>query len=413
MSAVDPPRRGERLLLAGVAALLLLSPWHELIVRLWKPLGAWDEAVLAALLGALAWRGRGAWRPCRFLAPALALAAAALVSALAHGGPAWPLRAWVPFLVAGVAAAQLPRSRVRPLLSALLVTAALAMLCGVVTFLVFRAIGGGLNLRPDLPPHLPGALVYPYYCGAVPRSGHLVGPFMNDLYFGLWVAGVLGLLAGWRPVAPGWGAWSHAGLAALGLASLAWTYSRSAYLALAAVALFLALRVSPRVLIGLALAGLVALPLLRGPDLARFRAVADPAAAFPGRWDVMRRAAATLAGGPFLGLGPGAVRLADTQFAKVVVETGWPGAVALGWLLVAWLGPALSHLAGPPDEEGRRLHVGLSAFVLALLVGGLSGEILEVPQVALPLWILAGLRETLEGPPGEGAPAARREPPGS
>lgn len=369
----------ERALVGGVAVLLLGTPWHELIVALWRPLGAWDELVLVFLAGALALGGRQAWPKCPFLPPVVALAAASALSAAVHGGSLWPLRAWLPYTVAGVAACALPRRAVRPLLLGLLATGALAALYGLVTFLALKAVGGGPHLRPPLPSWMPEALVFPYYSGAVPRSGHLVGPFMNDLYFGLWLAGMLGLVAAWRPRELG-----RAGLAGLGallLLALAWAYSRSGYLALLVVVAFLGIRVSPRLLLVPVVAALLALPFLNPTEVWRLRHAATPSVGSPGRLAMVQAAAETLAHGAFLGSGPGTVRLADTQFAKIVVETGWPGALALAWLLVVLL-----RRPGAGD-----LATGLVAFVLALLVGGLSGEILEVPQVALSFWIVAGL----------------------
>lgn len=371
----------ERVLVGGVALLLLGTPWHELIVALWRPLGAWDEAVLLVLALALALGGRQGWPRCPFLVPVAVLAGAAVVSAVAHGGSLWSLRAWLPYTVAGAAACALPRRAVRPLLLGLLATGALAALYGLGTFLALKLVGGGHLARPPLPAWMPSALVFPYYSGAVPRSGHLVGPFMNDLYFGLWLAGLLGLLAGWRPRELG-----RAGLAGLGLLllmALVWAYSRSGYLSLLVVVAFLAAQVSPRLLLVPLLAGLLALPFLNETEVWRLRNAANPSVGSPGRLAMMQSAAATLAGGPFLGRGPGTIRLADTQFAKIVVETGWPGALALAWLLVVLVRPAWR----PTDALGT----GLAAFVLALLVGGVSGEIFEVPQVALSLWILAGL----------------------
>lgn len=365
--------------MGGVALLLLGTPWHELIVALWRPLGAWDEIVLVLLAGTLVLGGRQAWPKCPFLPPVVALVGASALSAAVNGGSLWALRAWLPYTIAGVAACALPRRALRPLLLGLLATGALAAAYGLVTFLALKAIGGGPHLRPPVPPWIPEALVFPYYSGAVPRSGHLVGPFMNDLYFGLWLAGLLGLLAAWRPPEL-----KRAGLAWVGallLLALVWAYSRSGYLSLLVVVAFLATRVSPKLLLVPLLAALLALPFLNPTEVWRLRYAATPSVGSPGRLAMVQAAAATLAEGPFLGSGPGTVRLADTQFAKIVVETGWPGALALGWLLVVLL----------VRPRGGSLATGLTAFVLALLVGGLSGEILEVPQVALSLWIAAGL----------------------
>src|SRR5690606_6853654 len=144
--------------------------------------------------GTLAARGRRGWRPCPFLAPVLALVAAAVLS----GGSLASLRHWLPYVVAGVAACQVRPEAARSMLAPLLGVAAAACAYGLVTFGAFRLVGGRLNFRPPLD-DMPLALVYPYYSGAVPRSGHLVGPFMNDLYFGVWVAALTGLLLGWRP----------------------------------------------------------------------------------------------------------------------------------------------------------------------------------------------------------------------
>ena len=383
----------DRLLTLGVGLLLLGTPWHELVVHLWKPLGAWDEAVLLGLLVLLAVRGRRAWKPCPFLPPLLALAAASLLSAGAHGSSAWPLRAWVPYAVAGLAACQLPRAQARLMVRCLLVMGALAALYGIVTFLAFHLAGGALRYRPPLD-GMPLALVYPYYSGAVPRSAHLVGPFMNDVYFGVWSAALVGLLlavAGQE----GWRRGSILSGLLLGLAT-AWSLSRSAWLALGAVLGYLGLRRDPRFLLLLVPALVAAVPMATGFDRLRFLAPTSGPAWSPGRFAMATRALDTLAAGSLLGAGPGAVRLADTQFAKVVIETGWAGALALAWLLVALVRPAW----GPARGEV----LGLSAAILALLVLGFSGELFEVPQVALTLWILAGLREALQ--PGPSAPPA-------
>lgn len=351
----------------GLAALVLLSPWHELIVRLWRPLGAWDDLLLIALGAAALPRARKA----PLAAPLALLWGLSFLSCAWHGGHWLALRNLLPFTLAGLAANQLSPEQARKLVRWMLGNAVLAAVYGLLTYAAFRGLGGHENYRPQLESPFWNAVLYPYVCGTYPRGWRLVGAFLNDNYMGAYLAAMVCLgLAGHQRL------WASCVL----LVAWAGTFSRAATAGLGAGLVFLALRWRPRLLLVLPLAALLCLPLLTRRDAYRFL---HPFRTEGGRIQSLVMARDVLVRPALLGEGPGTRGLADMQYAKIAYELGWAGVltflVLLRVLLRAWSGP-LSPLAA-----------GTGAALVAVAVAGCGGEVLEVPQTAILFWTCAGL----------------------
>lgn len=283
--------------------LLVVSPWHEFLVLFDKRLGAWDDLVLALLgLWALATR--------KFPRPLLVIWAVTLLSALLNAS-AWPtLRAFLPYSLALPAATMLrSRKEVLQLCRWWLYSATLAVLYSLASYLTFRAMGGGYNLRPNAWSLWERALLLPYNCGIYPRGWRLCGTFLNDNYFGAWCGALFCLALALRQrllILPFLLAW-------------AWTFSRSAMIGLALGLLVLAWRLTPRVLWLVPLAIVLSWPFLSQRDLVRLR---HPLATEGGRLHSIQMSLAVLGQGSLLGRGPGSRGLADMQYAKIAYELG-------------------------------------------------------------------------------------------
>lgn len=257
-----------------------------------------------------------------------------------------------------------------------------ALLC----FACFRAVGGEHRVRP--PVSVPGlsGLLWPYYETHYREGAHLVGVFLNDNLFGVWAVALfaLSLVLSRAEREPGVRGLLALGAGLLGLAAL-WTYSRSACLAATGVLLYLSLRWSPRVLLVLLLIPLPYLGYATWLDRLRFLHPTD-AIVFPAeRLEQYRRALSGLASGSCWGLGPGSGGLVDAQWAQIPLELGWAGVAAYVWLFCWMLRPT----------PATPLALGLRAAILALSLGGIGTDLLESPHMAMTLFGLAGVLETL------------------
>lgn len=374
-----------RLLKICLALLLALSPWHEFLVLAWRPLGAWDDLVLLALLALLVAARR--WPRSGLTYPLATLWAIVIVSCLVNSTGWRSLRLFLPYSVAALGATQLrSRQDVMDLCRLTLLSATLASLYSIASYLAFRAVGGAYNWRPPVDAPWLDWLLYPYYCGIYPRGWRLCGTFLNDNYFGAWCAALLCLAL----------ALYQQRLARLSMVPLllswAWTYSRAAVLALLAGLAVLAMRLTPKILFFVPLAVLCSLPFLTTKDLYRFR---HPMATEGGRVHSMAVAVEVLRGGSLLGRGPGSRGLADMQYAKIAYELGWLGSLTCAWL--AWA--ILSGLLRRETGQEALLKTGLGSAVLCVAAAGVGGEVLEVPQTALFFWTVSGMLVRLEQPP--------------
>ncbi|MBI3926572.1 MAG: hypothetical protein HY319_13610 [Armatimonadetes bacterium] len=391
---MDPEQRKNLWLLLLVGGLVLGTVWHELLVD-WVPaLGAWDEAVLLGMVLVLVFFRRV---PCRTVSLGLPLAAYASIafgSAVWNGLPLGLLRHTLIYMIAALAASQLERETVRRLLRVLVLVGAAAASYGIVSFVCFRILTGGDPTRPALSNPVEVFLLYPYYNGAYPRGWRLVGTFFNDNYFGVWCVALaaLGLML----------LRQERGRARLGLGlasallfcASCWTYSRSATLALVAASVYLAWRLSRKVLVVLGLTVLVSVPWMTWRDSHRYTHLTETAG---GRLQSVQRAVDTLTGpSMLLGHGPGSRGLADVQYAKTAYELGWLGLLGLAWLLACALRPAFRGLSPSEKPEDRECRLGLGAAILALLAGGCGGDIFEIPQIAITLWSLCGFLAAFE-----------------
>ena len=211
------------------------------------------------------------------------------------------------------------------------------------------------------------------------------------------------------------------------LGGLAMTYTRGAWLGLAAgAAALLPMSRRGRVLL---LAGLILLPVivLLGPkDLShRFRSMFDPAeAGITERVHMWRSATRMWRERPLLGWGPGGVkreysRFADPDAAKqrtghvhntplqILVERGALGLAAwlAIWLAFYWHAIGVLRRTGSGSPRERALVAGSIAAVTGFLVAGLSEYNFGDSEVVMVAWTVMALPWTIER-----RGAARREP---
>jgi O-antigen ligase len=262
-----------------------------------------------------------------------------------------------------------------------------------------------------------------YVCGAHPASvstawmsaicthaQRVRGPFSIYMTFGgvlfLGVLFSLSYLANvrWRQ------AWRMLPAAVVTLAALAFTYSRNAWLGLAAGALGLVLtaRKSLRivaVLVTLLVLGAVTMP---GPVNERARSVANlEDRTLQDRVAMWRSGLSMIADHAFLGVGPGEVRTWYQHYRRpeairpstghlhnsaiqIAAERGLPALVAWLWLWVVFFREGWSILARVPRESGvqRALVCASLAGVVGFLVAGLFEHNFGDAEVAMVVFAL-------------------------
>jgi O-antigen ligase len=236
------------------------------------------------------------------------------------------------------------------------------------------------------------------------------GPFSIYMTFGgvlfLGVLFSLSYLANvrWRQ------AWRMLPAAVVTLAALAFTYSRNAWLGLAAGALGLVLtaRKSLRivaVLVTLLVLGAVTMP---GPVNERARSVANlEDRTLQDRVAMWRSGLSMIADHAFLGVGPGEVRTWYQHYRRpeairpstghlhnsaiqIAAERGLPALVAWLWLWVVFFREGWSILARVPRESGvqRALVCASLAGVVGFLVAGLFEHNFGDAEVAMVVFAL-------------------------
>lgn len=405
----------------GVAALVLGMPWHEILVRAVPGLGPWDDAVVLLLAGALLAGGirKREWPSSRLLLPMTAFLAVALLSGLLNGQSMYQtavgIRALFPYMVAGLAAAQIAdRPAAERLLRWQVAVAVLAAAYGVASYLAFRVHDGSRYSRTHPSSPLEAMLMFPYLCGANPNGWRLAGAMLNDNYMGDWLAMLLPLafLLGARAGDRGTRVYSLFA-AVLMTVALAWTFSRAAYVSFGVGLIFFGWKVDRRIGILLPVLALAAVLAATPSDRYRFGNLRKTEG---GRIAAVRKAARVQTQSPLYGRGPGTAGVMDMHYARIAAQTGLLGLAAFGWLLAAALAPALRSMRKPLPQaaESQAALAGL----LAMMVAAAGGDVWEIPQLAYTFWILAGLLPVLAmtagekpaveaGRPGEHAPAGR------
>lgn len=399
-----PLRAARDFLLQGalIAGLLLaVVPFHDWLVNSWTRFSpASDFAALVLGGGFLLWLlrpGKDRTHP-PFALPLVCFWAVSLLSALVNRVPFHTamegLREALPWTVTALLAERVCRPRDVPrFLWVMAAAAGLLSLYGVVSYVAYWRAGGPYGMGPAWPSSpVEQFLLYPYFTAAFAGSWRLPATFLNENYFGVWLsllAPVVFTLFLTTPRRPA----RYLALAAatLMMAALAWTYSRTALLALGVAFAFYAWRGTPRILFLLLPLALAVPCFLQRSDVRRFTNVG---ATEGGRLASMRRSTEVLARNPLLGAGPGTRGMADSNYAKIAYETGLLGLGCWAWLIGTALAPALRRRPG----ANRLVLVSGSAAVAAVAAAGISSDVWEAPQVALYAWTLAGLVHAAKAP---------------
>lgn len=404
-----------------ITLLLILIPFHEVLTGFWTATRPWSDglaalgaaAVLVFLLRTPREERSG------FELPALAFAGVLLASAVWNRVPLPALlaglRAQLPWVALGLLALRLFRDdEVDGLLRSLVAAATLLCAYGLVSFIFFKSIGGPgpLALPANPAPWLRKWLefwLHPYSGAKYGTNWHLESTFGNDNYFGIWLVLLAPIaLQQCMEEAPGARRWGRLASLAMLLVSLSWTYSRTALAALVLSGVVCAVRRFPKALL-LMVPVLLALPVAwTGPETRRFVNVSHTEG---GRVRMVHRAAAAVKRNPLLGAGPGTVRLADVDYARLASETGLLGLLCFGWLVISAMKPALRHKPGNP---GSARETALLAGLVAGAGAAVTAGVWENPQVASTYWVLAGLLATVarvgRDPAAARAVAAERLP---
>lgn len=383
----------------GITALVVLMPWHEIIVRLWPPLRIWDEVLLLLLAGALvvdSARRRALPAP-RLLIPMAALLGIALLSGFVNQLPltqvAAGIRALFPYMLVGLVAARLAgEAAVCRMLRLMVLMGTLAAVYGIAGYLCFRSLNGRIGMPPDPRNFAEAVLLYPYQCGGYPEGWRLAGSLLNDNYLGDW----LGMLV---PVAFFLGRQEQDRARRIGYllatllmtVALAWTFSRAAYAGFAVSLALFAWRIDRRILLACS-PFLLAMVLVATPvDVYRFTNVHKTQG---GRVAAVQKAAAVQVRSPLVGRGPGTSGVMDVHYARIAAQMGLLGFAVFGWLLAASCRPALRERKGRPETWELRLTLLASLAVPA--VAALGGDVWEIPQLAYAFWMTAGFLQVLQ-----------------
>lgn len=382
--------------------VLLVVPMHDVLSNFWHANQPWTDLIavgLALLVLAPLLRRETPSSFARLRWPVVGVCLVWLVSAIANRVPQYQVipgfRAMLPWMVLGLSSAAVFRPRDVPgLLRIASGTGVVLALYGVLSYLTFRGVGGPYEMPAPGRNLWETVMLYPYQCGAypVPAGWRLISTFMNDNYFGVWLAALLPVTYAHVVSAPSrWSrrAWA-AGLVVM-LVALTWTYSRAAALALLVVVGVLAIGGERRALLFLLPVAATAPLFALGNDVYRFRHVV---ATQGGRIESVQRAAAMLHTSPWLGSGPGTRGLADMSYAKIGYETGALGLLAFGLLLVTVLSTACRR-SEAADAYENRLRIGLVAGLAAVMAAAVGGEVWEMPQIGFYFWMMGGLLSVL------------------
>jgi putative inorganic carbon (hco3(-)) transporter len=333
--------------------------------------------------------------------PIIAFVVVAVMSDLISPFGAPPLafatlwRSAIGYFVVALGLRSLPEGWPERLLLAAAAGLALAAIVGLLQYRTGIDPVHALGLRPD-----PAMVQAP---GVAGRFGAM-GFFTSRLTFGHNAAILVVLLAG--ALATRALPWPAAISAALGLAAVAVTFDRAAYLGLCAAGLVIALRAGRRfALLALVLAALAALhPGVRGRFATSFSTVRNSDRVF-----IWSRAVEIIADHPLRGIGFGNYqRVAGQYYDRVdpafpmrtwahnlelstLAETGPLGLLAMLWI---WIAAGLALL-----RSGDRLATGALAALAAFLTITQMHDLFYDTKVMYALWFALGTALSRAPPP--------------
>jgi putative inorganic carbon (HCO3(-)) transporter len=261
------------------------------------------------------------------------------------------------------------------------------------------------------------------------HASRVSGPFSIYMTFaGVLLLGALFLLAHlatvrWRTV------WWMVPAAALTVGALAFTYSRNAWLGLAAGAVMLIVTGRRAGRVVTILAAIALLAALFAPDTVqqRARSLLDPRdATLRDRMAMWQSGAAMVADRPLLGVGPGEVRAWYPHYRRpealrpstghlhnsavqIAAERGLPALAVWLWLWVAFFrrgGRVLARLKGTAGRP-RALVLASLVGVLAFLIAGLFEDNFRDAEVVMLVYALMTLPFVVERDLDAGSPAIR------
>lgn len=94
---------------------------------------------------------------------------------------------------------------------------------------------------------------------------------------------------------------------------------------------------------------------------------------------------------PFLGYGITGVGLVDTQYPRVLGETGIIGFLIFIWLMIAIFRSALRTFNNIEDSWGQGLTLGFLAGFIGLLIHSFSANTFIIVRIMEPFWFLAAI----------------------
>jgi hypothetical protein len=180
------------------------------------------------------------------------------------------------------------------------------------------------------------------------------------------------------------------------------TFSRTTYLSFAVMILLLGLVTGHRMLTVVAAAAILLSPVLMPQSVIdRVEMTFDASREYgldPSlveRISVWRKVSNSLAASPLLGQGV-PQGILDSQFARILIESGVLGAAAWVWALVACLGIGWRLRRNAEDPLHKALAAGYLVGTVALLVHSIATITFYIVRIMEPFWFLTGLVASLD-----------------
>ena len=180
---------------------------------------------------------------------------------------------------------------------------------------------------------------------------------------------------------------------------LLYTLSRGAYLSMVAVLLALGIISGKRWLLWSFVFFILASPFILPGEIIdrltysfrdpRYLGFLDQSAAE--RVLVFRKAFAYLKLRPFLGHGVAAVNILESQYARMLIETGLMGLAAFSWMVVRMFKLGFRVFKNATEGWEKGLSLGFMAGLIGLLVHGFGNITFYIIRIMEPFWFLAGL----------------------